>query len=294
MLGDIDQAQIVANELVARAPDNPEAYTILSVIYSERYLAARTPEASDEALEGMKQAAAELERISGENDFQTLFVKGRISMITRNYAESRELFIQALRSAKTPHVVPLLNSILRIDHALVDKKSALKHAREILHRAPEHSFANYILGSLAIENEDYVSAEDYLTRSLHSEALSIFVLNDLAVTKLKLGKVDEAERLIRKSFETDDQIYASWDTLGSILLAKDDIDGALEAFETALRLDDKDLRVHLHVAQVYFKKGEIDKSREIIRKLGAGSDVFIGEDLREFEALSQALLRKSK
>ena len=116
------------------------------------------------------------------------------------------------------------------------------------------------------------------------------MLNDLAVAKLKLKKLDEAESLIRKSFKTDDQIYAAWDTLGEILLARGDVDGASEAFETALKLNDKDLRVHLHVAQIHFRRGELDKSREIIRKLAAGADVFMGDDLAQYEELSQALL----
>lgn len=294
MVGDVDQARIVANELVALNPNNPEAQTIRSVIYSELYMNATTPEKSEEALKGMQKAVAELERISGPSDFQALFVKGRMNMITKNYAESRENFIEALKNAKNPNVVPIMDSILRMDHALVDKPSALKHAKDILFRDPNHGFANYVLGSLALEKEDYISAEDYLDRALKADPTSVFVLNDLSVAKLKLGKADEAEKLIRTSFETDDQIYASWDTLGSILLFKGNVDGASDAFQTALRLNDKDLRVHLHVAQIHFRKGELDKSREIIRKLGAGSDLFTGDDLREYEELAQALLGKSK
>ncbi len=294
MVGDVDQARIVANELVALNPNNPEAQTIMSVIYSELYMNATTPAESDLALKGMQKAVTELERISGVDDFQVLFIKGRMNMVTKNYAESRENFIEALKNAKNPNVVPIMDSILRMDHALVDKKSALKHAKDILYRDPNHSFANYILGSLALEKEDFISAEDYLDRSLKTDPTSVFILNDLSVAKLKLAKVEEAEKLIRKSFETDDQIYASWDTLGSILLFKGDITGASEAFQTALRLNDKDLRVHLHVAQIHFRKGELDKSREIIRKLGAGSDVFSGQDLEEYEELAQALLGKSK
>ncbi len=294
MAGDVDQARIVANELVALNPNNPEAQTIMSVIYSELYMNATTPEKSEEALKGMQKAVAELERIAGPSDFQVLFVKGRMNMITKNYLESRENFIEALKNGRNPNVVPIMDSILRMDHALVDKPNALKHAKDILFRDPNHGFANYVLGSLALEKEDYISAEDYLHRSLKAEPTSVFVLNDLAVTKLKLGKADEAEKLIRQSFITDDQVYASWDTLGSILLFKGNIESAAEAFQTALRLNDKDLRVHLHVAQIHFRKGELDKSREIIRKLGAGSDLFTGDDLREYEELAQALLGKTK
>lgn len=294
MVGDVAQARIVANELVALNPNNPEAQTIMSVIYSELYMTATTPEESEVALKGMQKAVAELERISGPDDFQVLFIKGRMNMVTKNYSESRENFLEALKNAKNPNVVPIMDSILRMDHALVDKNSALKHAKELLYRDPNHGFANYVMGSLALEKEDYISAEDYLDRSLKADPNSVFVLNDLSIAKLKLGKVDEAEKLIRKSFETDDQIYASWDTLGSVLLFKGDVAGASDAFQTALRLNDKDLRVHLHVAQIHYRKGELDKSRDIIRKLGAGSDVFSGQDLKEYEELAQALLGKSK
>jgi tetratricopeptide (TPR) repeat protein len=292
MAGDIARARIIAQELVDFNPNNAESHVVMSVIFSQLYEDAATPEASDEALKGMQKSISELERISGPADFQTLFVKGRMNMITKNYAESRENFQEALKNAKNLNVVPIMDSILRMDHALVDKNAALKTSKEILHRDPGHSFANYIMGSLALEREDYLSAEDYLKRSLATSPDSIFVLNDLAVTELKLKKYDEAESLIRRSFVVDDQIYAAWDTLGEILLAKGKIDEAAEAFNTALRLNDKDLRVHLHVARLHYRKGELDKSRDIIRKLGAGSDLFTGDDLREYEELTQSLLGK--
>lgn len=288
--GEIDRARIIAQELVDLDPNNAEAHVVMSAIASQLYLDAKTPEATDPALKSLHQAVAELERVAGKDDFRTLFVKGRMHLITRNYAEARENFRAALKRAPNPNIVPLLDCILATDHALVDKDAALNTAREILHRDPKHAFANYILGSLALEREEDASAEDYLERALEASPDSIFVLNDLAVAKLRLKKLDEAERLIRRSFKTDDQIYAAWDTLGEILLARGDVDGAAEAFQTALKLNDKDLRVHLHVAQIHFRRGELDKSREIIRKLAAGADVFMGDDLAQYEALSQALL----
>ena len=289
-VGEVDRARIIAQELVEIDPNNAEAHVVMSAIASQLYLDAKTPEATESALKSLQKAVAELERVSGKEDFRTLFVKGRMHLITRNYAEARENFKAALKRAPNPNIVPLLDSILTADHALVDKEAALKTSREILHRDPRHGFANYILGSLALEREEYPSAEDYLARALEVSPDSILVLNDLAVAKLKLKKLDEAESLIRKSFKTDDQIYAAWDTLGEILLARGDVDGASEAFETALKLNDKDLRVHLHVAQIHFRRGELDKSREIIRKLAAGADVFMGDDLAQYEELSQALL----
>lgn len=292
MAGDIPRARIIAQELVDFNPNNAEAHVVMSVIFSQLYEDAATPEASDEALKGMQKSIAELERVSGPKDFQTLFVKGRMNMLTKNYSESRENFKEALQNARSPNVVPIMDSILRMDHALVDKTAALKTSMEILHRDPGHSFANYIMGSLALEREDYLSAEDYLKRSLETSPDSIFVLNDLAVAEIKLSKYDEAESLVRRSFAVDDGIYAAWDTLGEILMVKGKIDEAAEAFSTALRLNDKDLRVHLHVAQLHYRKGELDKSRDIIRKLGAGSDLFTGDDLRDYEELAQALLGK--
>ena len=288
--GDVARARVIAQELVDLDPNNPEAHVVMSAITSQLYLDAKTPEETDSALKSLKAAVAELERIAGKEDFRALFVKGRMHLITRNYAESREAFKEALKHAPNPNIVPILDGILAADHALVDKEGAMKTSREILHRDPRHGFANYIMGSLALEREDYASAEDYLMRAGEVSPDSILVLNDLAVAKLRLGKLDEAERLIRKSFQTDDQIYAAWDTLGEILMARGNADGAAEAFQTALKLNDKDLRVHLHVAQIHFRRGELDKSREIVRKLAAGADVFTGDDLRQYEELSQALL----
>lgn len=289
-IGELDRARIIAQEMMEMDPNNVDVYVVLSSIASQLYADATSPEQMKEAEASMLKAVEEMTRISGADDFKTLFVRGRMNLVTQNFAEARENFRAALRRAPNPNVVPLLESILTADHALVDKDNANRTARMILHRDPKHAYANYILGSLALEREEYHSAEDFLEQALETSPKGILILNDLAVAKLHLKKYAEAERLIRRSFETDNQVYAAWDTLGEILLAQDDINGAFEAFQTAVKLNDNDLRVHLHIAQVHYRRGELEKSRDIIRRLAAGADVFIGEDLKQYQELSQALL----
>ena len=225
----------------------------------------------------------------GKENYQVLFLKGHVNTLFLEYTAARENFRSALKLSPTSNVVPLLEYILRLDFAIPDQPAAAADAKAILHRDSENAFANYIMGSIAISEGDDDSAEAFLERSLARDPNSILVLNDLAVTKLKLGKIDEAEALIRKSFTIDKQLYAAWDTLGSVLMAQGKIGEAEEAFATALRLNENDMRVHLHMAQVYFKKGEIAKSREIMSKLSSDTEGFGPGDIKDFKELERAL-----
>ena len=290
MQGEVDRARIIAHQLVELNSQNPEAQTLLCLIYSHIYSNAKTKEEASDAEKEMRKAIAKLEEIfMGEENYQVLFLKGHVNTLFLEYTAARENFRNALKRSPTSNVVPLLEYILRLDFAIPDKAAAAADAKAILHRDPENAFANYIMGSLAISEGDENSAEAFLERSLARDPNAILVLNDLAVTKLRLGKIDEAESLIRKSFTIDNQLYAAWDTLGSVLMEQGKIGEAEEAFATALRLNENDMRVHLHMAEVYFKKGEIAKSREIISKLSPDSEGFGPSEVNDYRELASAL-----
>ena len=290
MQGEIDRARIIAHQLAELDSQNSEAQTLLCLVYSHIYSNAKTKEEATAAEAGMRKASDKLEEITmGKENYQVLFLKGHVNTLFLEYTAARENFRSALKLSPTSNVVPLLEYILRLDFAIPDQPAAAADAKAILHRDSENAFANYIMGSIAISEGDDDSAEAFLERSLARDPNSILVLNDLAVTKLKLGKIDEAEALIRKSFTIDKQLYAAWDTLGSVLMAQGKIGEAEEAFATALRLNENDMRVHLHMAQVYFKKGEIAKSREIMSKLSSDTEGFGPGDIKDFKELERAL-----
>jgi tetratricopeptide (TPR) repeat protein len=293
--GEIDRARILAHQLAELDPNSTEAQVLLCLVYSQIYSNAQSKDETANAEKEIKKAVDKISVLTeGEDNYQVLFLKGHVNTLFLDYPAARENFRNALKYSPSANVVSLMEYILKLDFALADKKSAEADAKIILHRDPDNAFANYILGSLALSVGNYESSEAFLERSLNREVNSVLVLNDLAVAKLKLGKIEEAEALIRKSFSVDNQLYAAWDTLGMVLMEQNRLAQAEEAFLTALRLNERDLRIHLHVAQVYFKKGEIAKSREIMSRLSFDAEGFEPEDVRDFKELEKALQLKRK
>lgn len=282
-----DRARIVCAELRDINPDNPDIYVIEIQLYSIIYGLANSDERVSEALDGIKKSIEQLVRVTGETSLQTLISQGLYYSLIKEFSKARDCYISSLKVA--PNKVPVLENILRMDRELIDKESAKRHARDILHLDINNSFANYIMGSLALDQNQILEAEDFLARSVSTQE-TLFGLNDLAVAKFMLGKLDASEELIRKVFEIDDKFYAAWDTLGSIYFARKNYEEAENAYKTALGFYNGDLRVHLHLAKVYFATQRIDECREIMRRLSTGIDSFIGADLEEYDELSRQLL----
>lgn len=290
--GNLDSARVQTERLREIDRENASVYVLLSLIHSQRYEIASQAGNQEErklALADMVKVSDELIRIKGEKDFQALFTRGRTRVLSGRYAEAREDFAKAIMNAKGVDVLPVMDMLLRMDYALSDKISAVRHAREIVSRKPDHSFANYILGSLQLEEERFASAEDFLERSLIHQPNSIFSLNDLACAKLALHKNEEAEVLVRKALSLDDSQATIWDTLGCVLMAREDYAGAREALEEAVSLDKENPYIHLHYAQALMRVSEYKLAAEIVRRIGVVSDNFSSANKRALREIMKEL-----
>ena len=290
--GETDRARVHAETLRELDRENPSVFVLLSHIYTQNFeKATRTGDQAkrEEALKDLQRASDELIRLKGANDFLALFMRGRTAMMTGRYAEAREDFQRAVRVSSGGDIIPVMDLLLRMDYALTDESSAVRHARELLAINPDHAFANYILGSVQLSNEHYSSAEDYLERSLQSNPNSIFTMNDLACAKLELNKLEEAESLARRALAADNTQAPVLDTLGCVLLAKGDTASAREAFEEALRHDKENPYIHLHYAQALVRLRDFARATEIIRRVQVAADQFSNADKRRLRDVMQQL-----
>ena len=288
--GDVDQAAIAAQRLMDFNPDSKDALVLMSLIHSTAFERAVKGSAERKsALEALHGVVAELVRVAGDDDFQTRFVRGRVEVLEGRFAEARDDFVAALRLCKGADRIAVLGAILHMDFSLDDKTSAERHAKETLVIAPDHSFANYILGSIMLGREQHSSAEAYLTRALAAEKDYVPALNDLAMAQYALRKYDAAEATARRVLSIHRDFYSAWDTLGLVLLAKGDANEAYSAFETAMQLEDTDPRVLLHVAMALAAKGDMEGAKTRAAALYASAYVFTGQDSRDFENLRRKL-----
>ncbi len=292
--GQFDSAMAKAMAIEKLEAKSIEARTLRAAVSFARHASAPMGAAGDEhraaALDAMSHAVSDLEELAGPDDVRTVAPRARLAELEGRWADARADWRLALRQSRGADAIPARESILRADFSLADKRSAARDARELLALSPNNAFANYILGSLALESGKLDSAEDYLKRSLESAPDSVPALNDMAEVALSLGKYDESEACIKRLFETGVDFYAAWDTLAMVRLARGDKVGAREAIERSLALDpERDPRVALHYARILADSGEYDLATATMRDLMPLRNEFIGRDAREFASMAARL-----
>ncbi len=288
--GDAEGARTAATSLRELQPSAPEAPLLLSQVEAAAFREADADAAREQALARLRSEIGELSRLLGAEALPVLLASGEAKRFEARFDDARQDYLAALaKMAPGDRAYPLaLSYVLDLDFRLADKDAARSHAREMLSRSPDHAFANYLLGSLALEAEEYESAEDYLAHAAESTD-AFFVLNDLAVAQQALHRLPAAEKTVRAALAAAPGEYSPHDTLGCILLEKGDVAGALAEFEAAQKIFGTDPRVDLHIAMAALRLGDERRARRLFDGLREDAVDFGGPDARDWRALERAL-----
>ncbi|MDO5318531.1 MAG: tetratricopeptide repeat protein [bacterium] len=109
----------------------------------------------------------------------------------------------------------LVIGLARADFAL-----AGRYAAPVLAADPDDPRANFALGMMYYQDEQYSRSEQYLAKCLKRRPDEPAVLNNLAIVQMKLGKLDEAERNVRRVLEKHPDLSEAKKTLDRVLKAK--------------------------------------------------------------------------
>lgn len=274
--GNTAVARAILQEQIDLDPKNVQAMAILCALLVQ-----------ERDVKGLEAAIGKLELAAGPDSYQVLIARGSLAELVGDRRAARDHFLRAYRFM--PNAVALLDRILKLDFQLADKIAAAEHAKTMLRLDLRNSFANYLMGSLASERRDYAAAEDFLRVSVASEA-TVANLNDLADVLVRRKQIEEAELRVNQAFKLDDQRYEAWDTYGQILMEKGQLDDAETALTTALKLFADDLRVHVHLAHLYFRKGDNPRAAEILRTVAKEAESLPREEWERFEDLHLKVL----
>lgn len=186
-------------------------------------------------------------------------------------------------------VVSVGGMVLDLDYRLLDRESAERHALQILRMDASHTFANWVMGSIRMEEGKSAEAEKFLRVSAEAAHPLPAAQNDLAELLRRGGKLPEAEKFARAATRTDPKLYVSWETLCATLLDQGkDLDEAERCIEKAIELSEgKDLRMQLTLARVQMAKKDFTKARGTLRSLGKRRDELSERDRVAFDELQQ-------
>lgn len=94
-----------------------------------------------------------------------------------------------------------------------------------------------IVGHRLMAAGEYELALDAYTRAAATHGLTADVLSALGSANLRLGRLDQAETLLRRAVERDPEFVPAWNNLGVVLMEKAEAAEAVRAFQTAFALD---------------------------------------------------------
>ena len=273
--GDVEAAVALVRSALEESPRNPELLLDLFTASTSQFASSTNPAVRIEARKRMEDTVQRLRSDPEARTFHGAIASAALHLVDQEYAEARDEF--RIADKTSPGVPALLNQILRLDYGLQDRVSAEEHAREILRIVPDHGFANYIMGSLALSAGRYDSAKAFLERSVRSWD-SALPRGDLAYALYHFRDNGRAETLARDAISRADGLYAVWDTLGLVLMAQGRPEEAHAALSEAVARRSDARIVHLHLARAELMLGHRDAARRILDDLQNVENRFHGDD----------------
>lgn len=152
--------------------------------------------------------------------------------------------------------------------------------------AGESDIDGLLVGHRLMAAGEYELALQAYTRAAGQQGLNVDTLSALGSANLRLGRLGQAERLLRRAVEEDPGFPAAWNNLGVILMERGETAEASEVFRRAFATDNgnsdqirDNLRLALATLQNpgYLAEQE-DEQFQLVRR-GAGDYLILGEPL---------------
>jgi len=133
------------------------------------------------------------------------------------------------------------------------------------------------VGHRLMEGGEYELALREYYRAAGEQGLTADVLSALGSANLRLGRLGQAERMLRRAIEADEEFAPAWNNLGVVLMEKGDTGEAARVFRTAFALDSgqsAEIRENLKTALARLQNpadtAEQSQRYELVRR-GAGT-----------------------
>ena len=241
-------------EAVAAQPDNMRAWAALAITAAD----LNDQKTAEQAIDRLRQARALAPAV------QLVMAQSALNKGDRDTA--RHYIEDVLR--RQSGNIQALEMLLRINMFEGSRDLVHKTAERILNVNPRNALANYMLGVHHYYKEEYALAESAYRVSL-ATTRSPEALNDLAYILFIQKRGTEAEPLIRESLAINDRNSAAWDTLGVILMEKNELAEAERSFAKSLELRPDTASVLLNMALLNEKQGKLAEASAITKEINA-------------------------
>ena len=131
--------------------------------------------------------------------------------------------------------------------------------------AGESDVDGLIVGHRLMAAGEYELALKAYTRAAAQQGLNVDTLSALGSANLRLGRLGQAERLLRRATEEAPDFPAAWNNLGVVLLEKGEYGEASEVFRRAFATDNGNsdqIRENLRLALANLERPDYDPDQQ--------------------------------
>ena len=274
------------SQIVSAEPANAEAFSLLAMACVRTGRPSEAQQAIQRAIEINPQnadfhlTAANIEQDLGRFDTceqllrQALRLRPTFAQAHNNLGivladvgrveEARNAFNEAIRI--NPQYARAYANLAAAQMRLLQLPEALVSAQRATELQPDYAHAHHLLANAHTMLGDPGAAEIALNIALRLKPDLVESAMLLAQVLSKLKRPDDAERVIRQALTLSPARAELWTWLGDIVGGRDDLSGALDAYQRSLELRPNDVtttaRAALMLPNIYMSEAQVAACRE--------------------------------
>ncbi len=277
--GKLDAARSMLNEVIPSRPNDILLWGLLGkiLISLNEY-----PELETRVFPAMHSASSKKEH------YLMYVIRGYILKHNgpQDFQAARSSFLRALTLNK--NLTSVREELLQIDDVLNVPAFSEEDAKAMLRLDPEHTFANYLLGSVRLRRGQLELAEDLFLRSMMKER-NAPACAGLGAVMLKKGKLDVAEKLLRHSLSLDSSRLFTNHTLAKLLIEIGHIDEAEKTLTPLIDCRPEDLDIRLTTIRLLIEQKKFNKAAMLVSEMLDNEDYLPREVVHELRPLAVRL-----
>lgn len=177
--------------------------------------------------------------------------EGKLSEAIAKYQEALQI---------EPNYAPALNQLGDIYESAKEFEQALVYYQRFVRAMPSNGLAHAKLARMMLYQQDLKGAiTNYQKAIILQPGQPVWAYKELGDALVKDGQIDRAIDIYQQLIELDPNTPpTTYKKLGDLLHKQKKAEQALAAYEKALELNPNQSKIYLTIAQVYFKKGNLD------------------------------------